>query len=53
MGKKKGGVLRRRGHEGGIWYWFLESHKEGGGLVSSRISFLVGNERRVKYWKDK
>ena len=22
-------------------------------LISSRLSFVVGNERRVKFWKDK
>ena len=37
--------------EFGVSFW--KSIRKEWSLMSSRISFLVGNGRRVKFWKDK
>ena len=36
-----------------VWCGALERDKDGLGFVGSRISFLVGNRRRVRFWRDR
>ncbi|RVW45237.1 hypothetical protein CK203_067434 [Vitis vinifera] len=39
--------------ENGAFWNHVINEKKKWGIVSSRIPFLVGNRRRVKFWKDK
>ncbi|KAL6326293.1 hypothetical protein AAG906_004790 [Vitis piasezkii] len=52
MGKSKGiGVQRKQGG-GGVWYGLWKSLRNDWDIVRSRLFFVVGNEQRVKFWKD-
>ena len=36
-----------------LWGWGLERNLKATGLFNSMISFMVGDEDNVKFWKDK
>ena len=51
-GKERGGWCSREVREGyGVGLWKVI--RKNWHLVSSRLSFMVGYRRRVKFWKDK